>query len=360
LKARVSLSPCKDSSFLGDLIDDMCSLGRFAPEPTALTGQTEKAVMPKTLRLNYDDLLRLLAQVEPDVATRSIVIESVTLDQFTRLVDILDPANDHRHSASEYVPSISFWEGGHVVAQRRTTTSNRQRPLRPLLRAALAAANPFGLRIRWHHEQITGPLSITYIPIFIECLASQEDSKRFYDELDQYPDAMGPFICDTNRLSPIVKYIDARIVPFLSRYSTSGTDAFFEGMCNLASRVTTHEIDPVLASLFYRWTQRFNPQSKTVQNYGNVSLWRAFKLLTEHPRFERIDRWQSRLTAVLQAQVTWFDKQNVVRVLERDPRSYIQIESMLFRATDFEHSRYSEIDHLDDAAERLFHSLLEE
>jgi hypothetical protein len=359
LKILVSLSPCKDNSFLDSLIDDFCGLGQFAPRSTAPAEETKVVEAPKTLRLAYDDIIRLLAQAEPDVATSSIVIESLNLEQCTRLIDILDPANDHRHSASEYVPSISFWEGGHVVAQRRTTTSGRQQPLRPRLRAALAAANQFGLDIRWHHEQLTGPLSIAYLPIFLECLASQENSERFYDELDRYPDAIGPFICDTNRLSPILKFTDVRIVSFLSRYSTSGTDVFFEGLCNLASRVATYEIDSVLASLFHRWTQRFNPQSNTVQQYGNVSLWRAFKLLTEHPRFEQIDRWHSRLTSVLQARMMWFDKQNVVRVLERDPRSYTQIESMLFKAADFEHSRDSELDRLDDAAERLFHRILE-
>jgi hypothetical protein len=55
----------------------------------------------------------------------------------------------------------------------------------------------------------------------------------------------------------------------------------------------------------------------------------------------------------------WCGKQNIVRVLERDPRSYTQIESVLFRTTEFERSRHSEPDRLDDAAERLFHGILE-
>jgi hypothetical protein len=41
-------------------------------------------------------------------------------------------------------------------------------------------------------------------------------------------------------------------------------------------------------------------------------------------------------------------------VLERDPRSYIQIESILFKAEDWEHFYESEVERLERAAERLF------
>lgn len=51
---------------------------------------------------------------------------------------------------------------------------------------------------------------------------------------------------------------------------------------------------------------------------------------------------------------------DIVRVLERDPRSYILIESRLFKAANWEHFHWDEIDRLDDAAEKLFHELLED
>lgn len=95
------------------------------------------------------------------------------------------------------------------------------------------------------------------------------------------------------------------------------------------------------------------------QHDQNYALWRAFKRLTDHPRSEMIEGWQSRLTSVLQAQLAWYNAQDIVRVLERDPRSYTLIESRLFRATNWQHFHQDEIDRPDAAAERLFPTLLE-
>jgi len=92
----------------------------------------------------------------------------------------------------------------------------------------------------------------------------------------------------------------------------------------------------------------------------NISLWRGFDRLTEHARLTIIPEWQSLLSRVLQVPIRWYHAENVVRVLERDPRSYILIESRLFKAENWEHFYHDEIDRLDSAAERLFSKTLEE
>ena len=152
--------------------------------------------------------------------------------------------------------------------------------------------------------------------------------------------------------APVLKYIDAQIVPFLLRYISSGTDEFFEGLCILATQVTSPEIDTVLAGLLYRWTQRFDMKSRFAAR-PNHALWRGFKRLTEHPRFDMVDGWQSRLASDLQCHSLGTARE-YVRVLERDPRSYTLIDSRLFRATNWQHFHHDEIDRLDVAAERLF------
>jgi hypothetical protein len=95
------------------------------------------------------------------------------------------------------------------------------------------------------------------------------------------------------------------------------------------------------------------------QHDQNYALWRGFKRLAEHSRFEMIEGWQSRLISVLQVPLAWYHAQEIVRVLERDPRSYTLIESRLFRATNWYHFHQDEIDRLDAAVERLFPELLE-
>ncbi|MDX8400306.1 MAG: hypothetical protein R8K20_08675, partial [Gallionellaceae bacterium] len=173
-------------------------------------------------------------------------------------------------------------------------------------------------------------------------------------------DALLHHICETTWNSPILKYVDLRIIPFLNRYVSSGTDAFFEGLCTLALQIVSPEIDIVIAGLFYRWTQQFDVTSRNLQHHDNHHLWRGFNLLAEHPRFNKINDWQSHLAALLQANISWYQKQEIVRVFERDPRSYIQIEKMLFRYANFQHFYQDEVDRLDEAAERLFHKLIED
>ena len=96
-----------------------------------------------------------------------------------------------------------------------------------------------------------------------------------------------------------------------------------------------------------------------LQHDQNYPLWRGFKRLTENPRFEMIEGWQSRLVSVLQVPLGWYHAEEIVRVLERDPRSYTLIESRLFSATNWQHFHQDEIDRLDAAAERLFPQLFE-
>ena len=186
------------------------------------------------------------------------------------------------------------------------------------------------------------------------------DSSRFYEELSKYEDVLILSLCDANQCEPVRKYIDARIIPTLTRYVSSGTDELFEGLCMLALQINTPEIDPVLSGLLYRWSQRFDRASSASQHDVNIPLWRGFQTLTEHPRFASINGWMSLLEQVLQTRILWFHAQEIVRVLERDPRSYILIESQLFRTENWGHFYQAEIDRLDDAAERLFVQLLEE
>lgn len=228
-----------------------------------------------------------------------------------------------------------------------------------LLRPAIAAANRFGVSIPWHQELLTGVLATTYAHRFLASLGAQDDGDRFYEALDEQVDLLLPRLCTEAQAAPVLKYIDARIVPFLQRYISSGTDEFFEGLCILARHVNSPEIDAVLPGLLHRWAQRFDIRSPMLQHDQNYVLWRAFKRLTDHPRFEMINGWQSRLSSVLQAQLAWYNAQDIVRVLERDPRSYTLIESRLFRATNWQHFYQDEIDRLDAAAERLFPTLLE-
>jgi hypothetical protein len=361
LKTLVEASPCKGESFLDRVINEIsgASVKTSGTEAPATTSQETTA--PPVLYLSYADAVRVLSCASPDFKpTTPLVLELITTEQFEHLVRLADPANDHHHMTETYIPSVSFTRNGHLVSQRRVTTTNNGDSASTFIRPAIAAANRFGLNIPWHHELLTGVFASTYVPKFLACLGVQNDSSRFYEELGENADVLFPQICNAAQSKPILKYIDAHIVPFLWRYVSSGTDDFFEGLCMLALQVKTPEIDDVLAGLFYRWTQRFDIRLMVPQHDQNFELWRGFNRLAEHPRFNMIEGWRSRLASVLRLQIASYRSENIVRVLERDPRSYIQIESLLFKTANWEHFHQDEIDRLDDAAERLFSQLVEE
>lgn len=122
----------------------------------------------------------------------------------------------------------------------------------------------------------------------------------------------------------------------------------------LTAEVNTDEIDLVLKKLFSRFVQFFNKTSQVDVNY-DTSIWRGFNYITNHQRFEFIPNLVSGLTKVLKSDLMYFHKQDILRILEQYPSSYITIEYQLLNTSNFENSFNDEIDRLDDAAEKLFH-----
>lgn len=360
LTARVEASPCKGNAWLHNVIADIDQrrAALLRSRPDAFSEQDMSRPAPY---LSYDDAVRVLSDADAEfTAAPPLVLESITAEQCELLIRLADPANDHSHGIETHVPGLRFTADGHEVAQRQLSFSGSDRSTGALVRPAIAAANRFGLPIPWHEEQMAGFLAETYVRDFLTCLHARNDSDRFYDELARHEYVLFPHLCGPQGMPLVSKYVDTRMVPFLARHVSSGTDEFFEGLCALALGVNAPEIDTVLAGLLYRWTQRFQPGAPASPNGEDISLWRGFRRLTEHPRFVRIKGWQPRLAAVLSAPIRWIHREDIVRVLERDPRSYVLIESQLFKATNWEHYPQDEIDQLDEAGERLFHKLLEE
>ena len=357
LKALIAASPFKNEDVLARVLDNMGGGAHvIMPTPQADPHPTEKAEGASSRSLSYDDAVRLLTGDGADASAepaRPWVLDAVTRDEFEHLISLATPSNDRFRTVETYVPLVSFTHNGHSVSQRRSTTTNATEPEGASIRPAIAAANVFGVNIAWHEELMTGVFAQSYIPRLLACLDAQGDGARFYDELFLHPNTLLPHLC-TAAQPRFAKHLDARIVPLLSMYAPSGTDELFETMCGLARAIDVPEIDPVLHSLFTRWVQSFNLRSPYLQHTENYPLWRGFSLLTSHPRFDLVEDWQSSLASVLRAQLRWYHRQTIARVVERHPRSYIQIEALLFRAEDWEHFHEDEIDRLDAAASRLF------
>jgi hypothetical protein len=357
LKSIIEASPWRGNPLLHRIIDERGT--RVAPAPPSQANVASQEASVRVCHVSYDDAVRTLFGASADFKAESpLVLGAVTAEQCERLIRFADPANDRDRGVETYVPLVQFTSDGYVVARRQVAYRGAE-STNALLRPAIAAGNRFGLPIPWHEEVMTGVFASGYVPKYLACLAALNDSDRFYAELAKHEGVLVPHLCKAGNATPVLKYVDVRIIPFLARHVSSGTDEIFEGLCTLALRISTPEIDGVLAGLFYKWTQRFNLASPVLQHDENHALWRGFNRLSEHPRFNMIEEWQPRLAEVLRVPMSWWRAENVVRVLERDPRSYILIESRLFRTVNWEHFHRDEIDRLDDAADRLFNQILE-
>jgi hypothetical protein len=360
LKGLLATSPVGDAPILERILNEIPA-GDLPPLPSApvpdvASGATRS---PAITRLSNDEAVRILS--DPSAVFNPagpVVLEALDNDEFERLVKLADPANDHYPSVEKFLPGVSFTPHGPVVA-RRTITSSGGETTSAKIRPAVAAANRFRSDIPWHEDLLNSVQAATYIPRLLASLDAQNDSVRFYEELEAHAEVLLSHLSKAAVPVSVAKYVDGRIVPFLLRHMSSGTSEHFENFCTIALLVETPEIDPVLSGLLYRFVQQFDFQSPFVQHTENYALWRGFKQLAKHPRFERIPGWQSRLAPLLQVQLGWVHSEQIVRELERSPRSYSLIEARLFRATSWVHYNQDEIDRLDAAAEHLFPSLLE-
>lgn len=361
LKDLLATSPVGDAPILQRILNEIPA-GDLPPLPTAPADSVPSGGTrsPAITRLSQDDAERTLSDSSAVFSPAGpVVLEPLDKDGFERLVKLADPTNDQYPSVEKFLPEVSFTPNGPVVA-RRTVTSNGGETTAAKIRPAIAAANRFRSDVPWHEDLLNSVQAATYIPRFLASLDAQNESDRFYEELEAHADVLLSHLSKAAMPASVAKYVDGRIVPFLLRHMSSGTSEHFENFCTIVLLVETPEIDPVLSGLLYRFGQQFDFQSPFVQHTENYPLWRGFKQLAKHPRFAMISGWQSRLAPLLQMQLGWVHGEQIIRELERSPRSYSLIESRLFRATTWVHFNQDEIDRLDAAADRLFPTLFED
>lgn len=360
-KDLATASQWNDSPFLKNILNRLGTSASSMIKDEAPKHTQTKAPPLAVHRVRYEDIIQSLTEISFYFNPKSpFVLDELNADECAHLVQLLDPRNDYVYVAATSKPAVRFVRSGYTVDGGHTDKTSDRRDLRSILRPAVVVANKFNLPIPWHRNLLIHDKRSEYAHGFINCLVACDDSSRFYEELRQNEDLLMPYIGDAKRAWPILKYVDSRMIPFLRQYARSSTDTLLGALCLLARQIDAPEIDFVISELFYRWTQRFDSSSPQVQHNENDPLWSAFYCLAGHRRFEFIQGWETHLLAVIQSNIPLYHKKNLVRALERSPRAYVHIESMLSRTADFEHSFEDEADRLDEAANKLFNQILEE
>lgn len=285
----------------------------------------------------------------------TVVLEGITRDELWRLVELADPSMEREIGVEVYVPEISFRGYGHTVATRQVTYGAERETAGAWIRPAIVAANVYQVEIRWHDELLGGVDAERYVRRVIDCVIKSGNVESLYGLISrdggQFLQILGASVIS----SQLSELIDERVVPILCAYVSAGTDEMLESLARVARTVLSADIDIVLVLLWKRWIGEFGGREEDMETMQNHHYWRAFRELTNHPRFGQIKDWHKDLAPLLYSRgLDWFGKDNIVRVLARDRRSYVHLEIVLFRARDWEHGYVDEIELLDKACERLF------
>ena len=360
LRNLISQSVVANNQRVDRCIDEVFAARRM-PQRAAATPSTPDALSFR--QLGFSEAVRLLSgdgSASPLSAETPVLLEQLDRERFRELVHLADPVNDADIGEETYLPGISFHGGGYTVASRRVSYSGRQEGSGALIRPAIVAANSYGVEIHWQESMFKGTFVGKNVERVLSCISVSGNAEILYGLLQQYPKKfLGPLgshpLCE--HIGPL---IDDRIVPILAANLTSGTAEMLESLSRLTRKIQGPEIDRVLAFIFSRWIGHFIGRQTGEGFELSHEYWRAFRELTGHPRFELIENWPEELVPILYStDLAWFRKQDVARVLERDPRSYIHLENVLFKSQDWEHFYHEEIDLLDQSCDRLFSEVIE-
>ena len=355
LRSVIEESGASIDSRIQNLIDEIASNRRrqieVGEEPV------ERQTVAPTV-LSFREAVRLLmtAYRSHDFDDKStVVLEGITGDELWRLVELADPSMERESGVELYVPGISFRGYGHTVATRQVTYGAKGETAGAWIRPAIVAANVYQVEIRWHDELLMGVGAERYVRRVIDCVMESGNVEFLYGLMSrdggQFLQVLGASVTS----SQLSELIDERVVPILCAYVSAGTDEMLESLARVARSVLSADIDRVLVLLWKRWVGEFGGREEDVATMQNHHYWRAFRELTNHPRFGQIKGWHKDLAPLLYSRgLDWFGKDNIVRVLARDRRSYVHLEIALFRARDWEHGYVDEIELLSKACERLF------
>ena len=355
LRSSLSASRVSGDGRLSNMIEEIANLGGKA-KAIGTNGSNGADLNPTVLE--YEDAKRLLVggPVGHELTKQSpVLLGELSAEQFVELVELADPRNDPEQGKERYIPGIVLRLSGHSVATRQVSFSSDGITSGALIRPALVAANIRPKRIPWHEEVLSKGPSGEYAEGVLRCISVTGNDKELFELLNRNAEVFILIGGSFNICSHLAGLLDSRIVPILASNASAGTDEMFESLARLAGLVESSEIDKVLGHLFKRWTSRFREAEAQEGDSLSHNFWRTFKILSGHPRFTYISDWQRQLSPILYSpRLAWYHRMDVVCVMERDPRSYIQLENVRSKSQDWEHFAKEEIDYLEEACEKLF------
>lgn len=356
LRKILAASALGDVPLLSRVVDETeASAGK--PAATPKLPSIDPPAAPASRILSYAEVIgALLGKKDLDLGQdQPLALEPIDATEMQRLISLADPSNDPRSGVTKFTPALTFTSKGHLVSQETWTSTGAMTPPERL-RPAIAAANRFDLPTPWHDERLRSSWNTAYVTQFLGSLGAQADDKRFYQVLETHADIIVPVLGKFGGERAVKDFLDDRLIPALKRCAFLGGHDFFEALCSLSRYTISRPALPLLSNLLSRFASHLDGYQPGEPD-DSVGLWRGLARLKDHPMFREIPGWRKTLEKTLRANISWFHKRDIFRILEADAGSYIAVENQLVREEDWAHFYQSEIDLLDKAADRLFSQL---
>lgn len=283
-------------------------------------------------------------------------VTEVDADACERLIALASPALDPEKGIVAYKPDLTLTAGGEglVSSSRAYSSSTEGGNARDRVRAAIAAANTWNLAMPWHEAKISSQHSGDYPRLYLQALAARGEAARFYDALDRFEPFLIPVLCARGGVGAIAPALDERLLPALLRHVHAGDATMFAGLCALTRHISGPAADPLLLALFNRWLDYFPPAGLSGLDDQSADIWIGFRDLSDHPRFGEIPRWRTGLERVLAVDLTPYRTETLLRLMARDRRSYVAIETQFLKLTEWEDYGLDRVDELDVMCDELW------
>ncbi|WP_122585887.1 hypothetical protein [Pseudomonas viridiflava] len=347
---------CSDHSYLGGLLRDLCrrkpassARSPYPPPRRTLSNNPQELAASTIMKMVREETF------EHDLP-HDFVITDLSQTQLIELIQLLAPERDSSSFVSEFQSVLGFMSDGHYVAQE----SSRSRPssnARSRLRAALAAANDFDVKINWHSQSLSTPYKTDYRDGYFRALVLRGNSQKIYNELDVNRDTLLIELLENGRIESLSNLLDDRIIPLISPYIEPCNLELFLSLCNVAALIQTPSIDVTLKRLTYRWAREFTAPVPEAMAHNKRYLHQGFHLLSRHPRFIHAHGIYECLASVYRHTHEVFDDFDLPDIFEHHSRAYVDLESRLVDLVEFEHYQVSRYEKLDDRCAQLFSAL---
>jgi hypothetical protein len=339
IEAIVAGRPAPEQIFLSRILGDRC-VGRAqrvpAPSPP----------LPPECRIDAAAAREALRTgVLPDAVTAIDADE----ESLAQLAAELAPSNDQMVvPRAPPAPSLALSGGAFSLQQSPFRRVDNRSAVRATLRPLVVVASPRAIAIQWHETALDEQ---DYVRGLVQAIAGRRDPDALWRIVDREPTFL--LRLDEGSIALLGPSIDERLVPYLVRFSRSGSSRAFNVLCAIASRIDAPTAEPLMASLLQHWLRELQLVGGSVAERDQY-LWKAFARLAENPVLLRTPDVVDTLERATHLRLMAYERRKIVELLVEAPNAYARLEVMLLHASSNEHFWADEIDLLDDACDRLF------